>query len=79
MTKTSEVITALRNSIRGEAAIQEFSNSNLTPERSRQQAASLLGNKRLPRNVLGLTPEDQTRFVDKVDQVCRNGSFSSND
>ena len=34
---------------------------------------SLLNSKELLPNVQALTPGDQTRFVDKVDQVCRNG------
>ena len=57
-------------------AIQEFSNSNSTPKRSRRRAATLLRSKELLRSVQGLTPEDKTRFVDKLDQVCRTAHSS---
>jgi len=55
----------------GEAAIREFANSNLTLEQSRQRAPVLLNDKQLLQNIPGLTPEEQTNFVEKVDQVCR--------
>ena len=70
MARTDKVVSTPYN-----AAIQEFLNSNATPKRLRQRAAALLSGKELLRNVRGLTPEDQSRFVDKLDQVCRNGSF----
>lgn len=60
-----------RNSIRGEATIQDFANSDLTTEQSRRQAAALLNSKELLRNLGGLTAEDQTKFLDKIDQVWR--------
>ncbi|KAF9647758.1 kinase-like protein [Thelephora ganbajun] len=69
MTKGNNAPTVSHISTRGEAQIREFANSNLTPETSRQRAALLLNGKDLARNVRGLTPEDQTRFVDKVDQT----------
>jgi len=69
MTKKSKTVAASRNSTRGETAIREFANSNLTLEQSRQRAAVLLNSKGLLRNVPGLTPEDQAKFVDKIDQV----------
>ena len=71
MARTNKPVAAPRNSTRGEVAIQEFANSNSTSEQLRQRAAPLLNSKELLRNVLGLTPEDQTKFVDKVDQVGR--------
>ena len=55
---------------RGEAPFREFANTSLTPEQSKQRAAPLLNSNDLLRNVLALTPEDQTKFMDKVDQVC---------
>jgi len=68
MVRKSSTIAAPQNSTRGEFAIREFANSNLTLEQSRQRAAVLLNSKGLLRNVLGLTPEDQAKFVDKIDQ-----------
>ena len=50
-------------------AFQEFVDSDLTQERSKGWSARLLGRKDLLRNVQGLAPEDQTKFIDKVDQV----------
>ena len=72
MAKTSKAVVAPRGSTRGEVAIQEFANSSLPPEQLRQRAAPLLDSKELLRIVWGLPPEDQTRFVDKVDQVRRD-------
>ena len=72
MTKKSNTVAASRNSTRGETAIREFANSNLTPEQSKPRAAILLNNKELLRNVPGLTPEEQARFLDRVDQVRRS-------
>ena len=72
MNRTGKATAAVRNPARGETAFQEFANGNYTPEQLRQQAASLLDSKELLQNVRGLTPEDQTRFVDKVDRVCQD-------
>ena len=74
MTKTSKAAATPRNPTRGEIAIQEFANSDLQSEESRQRAAPLLNSKGLLRDVQRLTPEDQTRFVDKIDRVRRNHS-----
>ena len=70
MGRTGNGATEPRDSTRGEAAILEFSDSDLSSERLRQRAPLLLNDKGLLRNVRGLTPGDQARFVDKVDQVC---------
>jgi len=72
MTKKTKAVAALRNSTRGETAIREFANSNLTLEQLKPRAAVLLNNKELLRNVPGLTPEEQTKFLDRVDQVRRS-------
>jgi len=72
MTKKTNTVAASRNSTRGETAIREFANSNLTPEQLKPRAAVLLNNKELLRNVPGLTPEEQTKFLDRVDQVGRS-------
>lgn len=71
MARPGKVVATPYNSTRGETAIQEFANSNLTPELLRQRAATLLDSKELLRDVRGLTPEDQAKFLDRVDQVCR--------
>lgn len=70
MSKRNSTTTTSPNNTRGEAQLLEFSNSSEPPEASRQRANDLLTSTRLVQNVLGLTPQDQTRFVDKVDQVC---------
>ena len=72
MVRTNYVFPVLRNSTRGERAIQEFVNSNLANEPLGQRAAPLLNSKQLQRDILGLTPDDQTKFMEKVDQVCRD-------
>ena len=54
-----------------ETAIQAFANSNLTPEQSRRQAAPFLNSKELLRDFLRLSPEDQAKFVERIDQVGR--------
>ena len=77
MVGTNKVTTTSRIPTRGEVAIQEFLNTNLTPRLLRQRTARLLNSKHLLRNVLGLVLEDQTRFVEKVDEVGRDGSFPS--
>ena len=63
--------TALQSSTRGETPFREFANGTLTPEQSRQRAPPLLNDKELLRGVLALTLEDQTKFIDRVDRVCR--------
>ena len=75
MSKESNTAAAPRDLTRGETSIREFADSNLTPEQSRQRAGTLLNSKELLRNIRGLTPGDQTKFVDKVDQVSRDRSF----
>ena len=75
MARKSNAAATPHNSTRGEAAIREYANSNLTFELSKHRAAVLLNSKELSRNILGLTPEDQTRFIDKADQVRQGVSF----
>ena len=69
--RRSNAATALQSSTHGETPFREFANSTLTPEQSRRRATPLLNSKELLRNVRALTPEDQTKFMDKIDQVCR--------
>ena len=57
------------------AQCQEFASGRLAPEGLRQQAGVFLANKDLARHILGLSGEYQTKFIDKVDQVCRDLSF----
>ena len=71
MARTSKIVVP-RNS---EAAIQEFLNNNLAPELSREKVALLLNSVEPLRDIRGLTPEDKTKFVEKIDQVCRDNSF----
>jgi hypothetical protein len=72
MSGRSNAASALQNSTGGEAPFREFVRSNLTPEQSKQRAALLLDRKDVLRNVQGLAPEDQTIFIDKVDEVRRS-------
>lgn len=62
-----------RPATREEFGVVEFINGNLPLERLRTMVMLLpaLNNQELKRMVLGLTPEDQGRFVDRVDQVRR--------
>ena len=69
MTKKSNAAAVPQISTRGEAPFRQFANSNLTPEQSKQQAAPLLNSKDLLRSVRALIPEDQTKFIDKIDKV----------
>ena len=72
MSRRGNPAAALQNSTSGEAPFREYAYSNLTPEQSKQRAALLLDSRDLLRNVQGLAPEDQTRFIDKVDQVSKS-------
>ena len=54
-----------------EAMVREFLNGNTPTERLRELARLLLTNGDILRVIRELTPEDQGRFVDKVDQVRR--------
>jgi hypothetical protein len=69
-TSTGRPFAATGDLIRGETAILEFTNSNLPPEFLRQRAAHWIVNEELLPEIRGLAPEEQTKFVDKVDQVC---------
>lgn len=71
MARKSNTAAAPQSSTRGEAPFREFANTSLTPEQSRQRAVHLLNSKDLLRIVRALAPEDQTKFIDKVDQVRR--------
>ena len=71
----SNASPVLQSSTNGEISVWEIANGNLTPEQLRQRAAPLLADKDLSRSVLSLSPEDQTKFIDRVDQVRRDGWF----
>ena len=77
MTKTSNAGAASRGPTRGKATLQEFTNTNFTPRLLTQRATQLLNSKQLLRNVLGLALENQAKFVEKVDEVGRDGPFFS--
>ena len=70
MARKSNTAAALQNPTRAETSFRDFAYSNLTPEQSSQRAAPLLSSRELLRNVRGLAPEDQTKFIEKVDKVC---------
>jgi hypothetical protein len=74
MVGTDNAIAAPRNPTQRESAIQQFANSRSSPVQLREQAVPLLNSKELPHDVQRLTPEARMKFVDKVDQVCRDGS-----
>ena len=77
MVGTNNAVAAPRHPTQGETAIQEFANSSSSLEQLKQRAAPLLTSRELLQDVQRLTPEVRTKFVDKVDQVCRYGrSFS---
>ena len=59
------------NSTNGEAQVVEFANSNLSLEMLTRRATVLLTTKNLVRIVRELTPGDQAKFLDKLDQVCQ--------
>jgi len=69
--KSNAAAPLSQSSTRGDAPFREFANSTLTTEQSRQRVASLLNSKDLLRNFRALTPEDQTKFIEKVDKVRR--------
>jgi len=75
MSGKSNAAAAPHDPTRGETSTREFSSDSLAPEQSRQLAGTLLNSKELLRDIRGLTPEDQTTFVDKADQVCPPRSF----
>lgn len=74
-TSVGRAFAATGDPIRGEPAILNFTNSNLPPELLKQQAAHWIVNGQLLPDIQGLTQEEQIKFVDKVDQVCRDESF----
>lgn len=77
MAKRNNPATISLNSTHIEAQILEFSNGDLPPGTSTQRASILLTTtKDLVQNVLGLSPEDQAKFVDKTDQVCKSTHLS---
>ena len=62
-----------RTATREEPGVHEFINSSHLPlERLKAMVTFFLNNQELIRIVLGLTPEDQERFVHRVDQVRRS-------
>ena len=69
MTKKNNVVAATHNSTVGGNPVQEILNVDLPPEALRLRVAIVLTSKDLLRNILGLTPQDQTKFLDKADQV----------
>jgi len=77
MHRESSSVAVPHNPARRETPIQDFANSKLTPKQSKRRASTLLNDRELPRKIRELTPEEQMKFVDKVDQVCRDHSSFS--
>ena len=71
MAKKNNAAATPHNSASRGTPIREFLNGDFPPETSRQRVAILLTGKDLARNILGLAPEDQTKFIDKVDRVSK--------
>ena len=69
MIKKRRTTPVPRTAAKEEFGVYVFVNGNLQPERLRIMAISLLKSKDLPRMLSGLSPEDQVRFLDRVDQV----------
>ena len=63
-------VRAAHNSTPGGTQILELANSNLPLEMLMHKATTLLISKHLIQDALGLMPQDQVKFVDKLDQVC---------
>lgn len=73
MSKKNNAATTSRSSSRVDSQLLEFANTDLPLETLTQRAIPLLTtSKDLAGNVLGLTPGDQARFVDRVDLVCQD-------
>lgn len=71
MSRENDATASPRSSTCGEMALWDFVNNDLTPKQLKQQADLLLDSEELLQSVQGLTPEDQMRFIDRVDQVCQ--------
>lgn len=71
MSRRGNTAASLQNSTNRETSFRAFAYNNLTPEKAKRWAAILLDHKDLLQNIHELPPEDQTRFINKVDQVCR--------
>lgn len=64
--------TASRSSTSVDAQILEFANSSLSLKQLTRRAVSVLTTfKDSPQTVLDLTPGDQEKCVDKIDQACQ--------
>lgn len=71
MARKDNPVAAPPNSTSLRTSIREFLNSSLSFEQLKQWAANLLTAKDLAQNLQGMPTDDQTKFVDKLDQVCR--------
>jgi len=67
-----KIVKTVGTSAREESQIYVIINDNLLPEQLREMAVSLLNSKELMRLVEGLPPEDQERFLMRVDRVSQN-------
>jgi hypothetical protein len=52
-----------------QVSILKFASNNSGPETLRRQAEALLTNENIVPDILGLSKEDQEKFISKVDEV----------
>ena len=69
MAGENNIATTPHNSTSEGTPAHKFLNANFPPETLRKRAAVLLTRRGLVKNILRMTPEDQTKFIDRVDQV----------
>ena len=70
MVKKNNAAATPHNSASGGTLVREFLNGEFPPETPRQRVAIFLTGKDLVRN-MKLAPEDQTKFLDKVDRCTK--------
>lgn len=78
MARNNNAASASLRSTGGVTSIQEILNGDLRSETFRLRAENVLIDKDLVRNVMGMAPQDQARFLDKVDQVQQSRRLSQN-
>jgi hypothetical protein len=69
MAKKNNAVPTSHNATNGGTPIREILSDGLPSEALRLRTGALLTGKDLVWNVLAVTPQDQTKFIDKVDQV----------
>ena len=69
MARKSDATASLHNLTKDIAAIQDSARGCSTPKPSKEGAADLLESAQ---HILGMTGQDQTKFLDSIDQVCKS-------